>query len=155
MAVPRLARFRGIALLQVREPLAVVRSFTGTKFFSEPANHLAQHRYAAAHFEVTGDDVLDAMRWWTQWNTRGAVNADRVYRLEDLDADLLASLLTVIGEPDAEQRAIDAVDRVPRDVNSGARRGDQARRLDWADLPTGPDLDALRRTADQFGYDVP
>ena len=38
MAVPRLPHFRGAAFLQVRDPLAVVSSFQGTRFFDAPAD---------------------------------------------------------------------------------------------------------------------
>ena len=153
MAVPRLPRFRGAGILQVRHPIPVIRSFTGTRFFSEPNRHRSQYRYAAAHFSPVGDDVVDAMRWWVYWNLRAERNVDLVCKLEELDARTFAKMLALISEPNAETLAEQAFEAVPHNVNSGAQRGEVGRSITWRDLPKGPELEALTAAAAHFGYD--
>jgi hypothetical protein len=153
MAVPRLPRFRGVRILQVRHPIPVIRSFTGTRFFSEPKHHRAQYRYAAAHFSPVGEDVLDAMRWWVYWNLRAEMSVDLVTRLEDIDTRTFANMLGMILESDAETLAEHAIATVPPNVNSGAQRGEAGRSIKWRDLPKGPELEALTSAAVHFGYE--
>jgi hypothetical protein len=153
MAVPRLPRFRGVAILQVRHPIPVIRSFTGTQFFSEPQRHRAQYRYAAAHFSPVGDDVVDAMRWWVDWTLRAELNVDVVLSLESLDVCKFAKVLDTLSQPNAYPLAEYALESVPRNVNSGTQRGEVGRSIKWRDLPSGPALAALTSTAIHFGYD--
>lgn len=153
MAVPRLDRFRGLTLLQTRHPLPVIRSFMGTRFFSNPDAHQHQRGYAAAHFDMVGDDVIDGMRWWTYWNDRAARHADVVYAIETIDAALVEQVLRLLDEPDVERRAARAVQTASPGVNSAERRGVARGRLAWSDLPSGADRDELAAAAARFGYD--
>lgn len=152
MAAPRLKSFAGTSLLQLRHPIPVVRSFMGSRFFSEPAPHNVQHRFAAAYLSPTGDDVVDAMRWWVLWNEMAGEHADEIYALESLDATLFARLLSRIGVSDASARATEAFAAVPHDVNSSARRGDRPGSLNWDDLPEGVDKARLEEAATRWGY---
>jgi hypothetical protein len=153
MAAPRLSRFNGVSFLQLRHPIPVIRSFMGTRFFSNPEKHRAQRRFAAAHFAVTGDDIVDAMRWWVFWNELADRAADVTYRLEDLDADLFTTLLTKLGVDDAERRAAEAFEQAPRDFNSSTRRGNTPGSVTWFDLPEGEDKERLQTAAVKWGYD--
>ena len=147
--------FRGLRILQVRHPLPVIRSFTGTRFFSEPARTGLQYRFAAAHFTPHGDDVVDTMRWWVHWNELGRRHADMAVRLEDLDEDVFAEILDRLGVPSPDATARRAVARVSPIVNSGASRGERPIELNIADLPRGEVLDALIASARSFGYSFP
>lgn len=153
MAAPRLERFRGVSYLQTRHPLPVIRSFMGTRFFSEP-KHPAQQKYAAVFFSATGDDMLDAMRWWVFWNDLAAEHATVVYQLEQLDESMFTGMLERLGVPDAARLADEAFAAVPRDVNSSARRGDRPGSIGWADLPSGKAKDRLEDAMGRYGYAV-
>lgn len=48
MAVPHLEHFDGLKVLQLRDPIRVIQSFTGTRFFSDPTRNRAQHAFASA-----------------------------------------------------------------------------------------------------------
>jgi len=153
MAVPRLERFKGVRFLQLRDPLKVVSSFTGTRFFSREPK--VQNRFAAAHFRVTGDDVRDAMRWWVEWNRLGAKGADLVYRIEDLDTDQFAEMLKMVGGVrDPQGAAIRAFAAVPSNVNAARAHTSSRRDLSWNELPEGPEKEALWTAALEFGYEV-
>ena len=154
MAAPRLPKVKAHRVLIVRHPILVIRSFMGTRFFSDPTRNRAQRGYALAHMRVVGDDVLDTMRWWAFWNALAADHADTVLRLEDLDADRFASLLSSIGEPSPARRAAAAVESTPPDTNSSERRGDSRGDLEFDDLPRGADRDALAAAARRFGYEL-
>ncbi len=154
MAVPRLPRFQGKSFLQLRHPLLVIRSFVGTRFFSDVEAHHRQRNFAAAHFEIRGEDVIDAMRWWVHWNRLAVPFATRIYQLEALDIALLSDLLGVVGVDQTASRAEIAFASVPGDVNSSARRGCQPGAIEWADLPSGCDKLALEGLALRFGYDL-
>jgi hypothetical protein len=150
MAVPHLSHFRGVRFLQVRHPLAVVSSFTGTRFFTRPPK--AQNRYASRWFDPVGDDVLDAMRWWVRWNELAEPHADFVVPLEAIDERMLASMLRRIGVVgDVDARAERAFAAVATNVN--AERSAGKLELGWGDLPVGPERDALARCARRFGYE--
>jgi hypothetical protein len=153
MAVPRLARFKGVSFLQLRHPLLVIRSFVATRFFSNPKANKAQRSYAAAYFSITGDDVTDTMRWWVYWNELAARHANLCYRVEDLDVPLFANMLDMIGfDGDAQTTADTVIAKVGRDVNSSASRGDTPGQLRWSDLPEGEDKERLEVTARRWGY---
>lgn len=154
MAVPRLPRFRGLKVLQVRHPLPVIRSFGGTEFFSRPDRYGGQASYARAFFDATGDDLVDAMRWWVYWNGRAAEYADMTIQLETLDSACVSEVLDRLGEADPERRAQRAVEEVSAGSNSSRSRGSELNRLELSDLPVGPDLEALWVAARRFGYEL-
>lgn len=154
MAVPRLESFGGVRVLQLRHPMAVVRSFTGTRFFSEPERYGSQAEYARAFFDPSGDDVLDAMRWWVLWNSWAAAHADLVVRLEDLGVETVAEILERLDEPDSQARAQAALESTTPGANSSRTRGASPDALGPDDLPTGKDLDALDAAARRFGYSL-
>jgi len=154
MAAPRLRRFRGVSFLQLRHPLLVVRSFVGTRFFSDSTQHRAQRSFAAAYMQITGDDVFDAMRWWVVWNELGAAWATNVYRIEALDQQVFAGMLGLLNARAPIARAERAFAEVPSDVNSSQRRGDRAGNLNWSDLPSGKEKKDLEISARRFGYEI-
>ena len=85
-APPR--KFPGNTFLQLRDPLRVISSFVGLGFFSRP--DAARTRiYAAMHSTYLEDDLVDSMRWWVDWNMRPRHTLTLVYRVEELNEDLL------------------------------------------------------------------
>lgn len=120
------------------------------KFFT--TRHGAFGDFARSHFEVGGDDVLDSMRWWVDWNRRAQGFATITYRLEDLNEQILASLLEQLGEDDVERRARLAFERSARPLNTSVQRGHEVRPLAWSDLPVGPERDAVTQLALELGY---
>ena len=150
MAVPRLPGFTGVSFLQLRHPLDVVRSFTGTRFFTrEPTR---QNRFADHYFTPVGNDVVDAMRWWVAWNDRAAEHATCVYPMEALNEDSFAGMLRRVGGDPA--RAGQAIRAVPVGINSGTQRGERPLDLSWDDLPGGQPKKQLAAAAQRYGYDI-
>ena len=153
MAVPRLHRFSGLRILQVRHPMKVVRSFVVTDLFSPQSPYRAQRNYALRFFAPTLDPVLDAMRWWVHWNEWAMRHTEICFPLERLDRRVLARLIECIGIDQPEARAELALSATRRSVNSTVERGGRTPALRWSDLPRGPALDRLESLAVDLGYD--
>jgi hypothetical protein len=146
-----------IVLHQVREPVAVIRSFLRIRFFDEPSVYL---RFAETHVPelAAGDRVERCMRYWLRWNELAERGAELMgpryfrYRLEDIDAALVGRVLALVGYPCAPERVERAVAERPRDYNS---RGDKEEDPDvtWETLPRGELRDRLAELASRYGYE--
>lgn len=148
LAVPYLPTYRGTVIHQVRDPLGVISSLAGTRFFSDEDTHGPFHSFACQHFAVTGDDLADAMRWYVEWNQRVEPHSSFRFRIEDISSELLRTLASEVGEPQPEPSAIEeALARVPSTLNSRKRR-----LLGWDNLPESPIKAELRRVATRYGY---
>jgi hypothetical protein len=136
LAVPSLKAFHGRLVQLVRHPLAVIRSFVSIGFFRE---HLDwPHRaFAFQHFERTGPEISDAMRWYLQWNARIEPYASIRIRVEDLPGRL----------PDLVGRPISWSEEPPHTTNGRPRS-------DIGPLPGGPLLEELRGMALRYGYQL-
>jgi len=148
LAVPYLSDFRGTVLHQTRDPISVINSFLGIKFFSPNTNE-GFRRFAEKHFRFTDDAVRDAMRWYVDWNTRCEQFAVYRYRIEDI-ADIYPEFLRVLGT-DAEstlERFRAALQATSKDLNARSKAG-----LQFADLPDCREKDALRAIGDRYGYE--
>src|SRR5690606_32898585 len=77
----------GPVVLAVRDPVAVVRSLLGIRFF-ERGTKYTQFVYEQEP-ELKGLPALHAAtEWWARWNERCAAVADLVVRVEDLPRQL-------------------------------------------------------------------
>lgn len=147
MAIPDLDSYRGTVIHLVRNPLDVINSLVGIKFFSDPATHGDHHRFAAGMVDMSGDDLQDAMRWWLLVNLQAEQHADLTVPIEDPDWPLLLKTIGRQRDPDTIDKA---VADVPRTVNHRPRA-----RLKWRDLPAGPVKDELIVMAGRYGYKTP
>ena len=89
---------------------------------------------------------------WNRAAARAAHRSDLVYvpyRLEDLDADRTAALVTAVGGA-VDRAAIEAaLERLPNDANTRPSAG----RPQSSDEPLA-DLPGLAELAEQFGYEL-
>ncbi len=73
-------------LHQVREPLAVIDSLLDLGLFASEFTdeiHRPWRRFLESHFQLFGDPLVDAMRFYVQWNERCEAHADLRIRIED------------------------------------------------------------------------
>lgn len=158
LAVPYLAELpAGTAILhQVRDPLAVVRSFSRIRFFQEQVPYrefLERHLEGLAECEP----FEAALRYWDEWNAK-AEEAAQIeglaylrYRLEDLSEELVGRILEFIGHPHDPTRVHDAVVTHPTNYNTrGDLRIDSG--ISWAALPECSAKSAAARRAKRYGY---
>lgn len=167
LAAPFLQQLpRGALVLhQLREPLEVIRSHMGIRFFADP------HR-PSMYLADNHEDFLDVIRrhcpsvlrqpseiercmdFWVRWN-RLAQRAEGLpsvrylrYRLEDVDARLLQTIVARLGGELDDRAAERALAGVSRSTNSRPR--DDA--VCWQRLPSGPLKDAVRELGVAYGY---
>ena len=145
LAVPHLDRYRGTVLHQVRDPVAVVRSLVGTRFFDRTDHYL---EIVSRHLELTGDPVVDAMRYWIDWNERCERHADLTYRVEDLP-DRLPDVVARI-DPGRTEAVMAAAARISKSTNT-RQRAEEIGSI--GDLPDGDEKDRLVDLARHYGYD--
>jgi len=146
-----------LVLHQLREPMAVIRSFLRIRFFDEPSAYL---RFAEACVPdlASGDRVEKCMKYWLHWNRLAERAAELEglrylrFRLEDVDAPLVARMLELIGYPCDPERVARAVAQRPRDYNTRGDKGPDAD-LTWDTLPHGDLRDALAALAARYGYE--
>lgn len=145
-----------VVLHQVREPLAVIRSFARTRFFE--GRHVWK-RFAERHAPelARGTPLERCVAYWLCWNqlaASAATHAHLVYRrhrLEDLGVERVAQLCEALGRPRSRERIAAAMARVPRDTNtSGVKDGDSA--TTWASLPRSGAWSELEQLAARWGY---
>ena len=149
-AVPHLEGYGGKVGLQLRDPLKVMGSLMNGQVFGAGADRESPYyREKAKHVEFTGNDLEDAARYVVEWNDRAEERADVVWRLEDLDGELLASIVeTLTGQVVDAEIAGRALEMVPKSQNKHRH----TIRLRWDDLPEGGVFDELRGHARRHGY---
>jgi hypothetical protein len=156
MAVPFLGDFPGSVLHLVREPLAVIDSLLDLGLFAGNFGdeiHRPWRRFLEQNFELGGDPVVDAMRFYVQWNERCEAHADLRIRIEDqcplipafIDALYPGKGVVVAGHLPRISTRLNSREerRVPRTRAVGLLR---------EDLPKGSDCDALLAMAERYGY---
>jgi hypothetical protein len=154
-----------VVLHQVRNPLAVIRSHMGMRFFADPYQpsiYLAdQHPQILDFLRLHCPEIFEAdteiercMRYWLHWN-RLAERASEVaglqylrYRVEDLDYPLLQRILHMIGCDVTADRCDQALESVSRLTNT--------RHLDnpWTGekLLKGFEINEIQELANRYGY---
>jgi hypothetical protein len=145
LAVPHLASFPGTVIHVVREPLAVIRSLVGTRFFerSPTDGYLAP---VAAHMALSGDPVRDAMRYYVLWNRMCERYAHtRPLPIERLDEHL--DTLFGLTAPECAAAGAALMRAIPPTVNSRPRA-----MLSYDDLPAGSTRDEVLEMRDRYGY---
>jgi hypothetical protein len=167
LAAPLLAELpqQTLVLHQVREPVAVIRSHMGIRFFArphEPSIYLADRhedivRFIGEHCPscVEGEDELTrCIRYWTDWNrlverTSDAAGLEYLrYRLEDIDEDLLQEILRRLGAEVSRSQITATLAEVSRSTNTRLRDPS----VDWSELPPSAAREDLVRLAAHYGY---
>ena len=129
-AVPFLHEFTGLVLHQVRDPLRVIGSFLGFGLFKDPVAHGIDGQFMMRHFQFTGDELGDAIRYYVEWNERcERVEQSRYlrYQLEQIDVGLLRHICQFLREDVSESVIQEALQSVPRNFNTRASTVNRSR----------------------------
>ena len=146
LAVPHLDEYPGKVGLQLRDPLKVMRSLLNGSLFNLSRTNV-YYRYKANYLDFSGDPVLDAAWFVVEWTRMATEHADVVWRLEDLDPELVADLTVWAGYPVDELRVGAAMRSLTSDWNRHNRID-----LEWDDLPDHPTIERLRALAEAGDY---
>ena len=154
-----------VVLHQTRNPLEVIRSHMGIRFFADPyvaSMYLAkEHRQILDFLRRHGPEIFDTdseirrcMRYWYYWNrfAERAINYPDVtylrYRVEDMDLAKLRTILQSIAPNVHEQACRDVLDSISKNTNTRPRDTDWT----WDKLPAGEDKDQIMDLARSYGY---
>lgn len=107
-------------------------------------------RYRSQWVDLTGDHPSNVLRIYVAWIHEAERRASRFWRLEDLDAELLASICQDIGHPVSIEQAEGAIESVSVATNRHTDPTNQP--IDWDDLPEGSLKEQAMSIARRYGY---
>jgi hypothetical protein len=156
MAMPFLAKHPGPKYLQVREPLANIASSLKLKIFDLDHWSLVVGQYRsvkkrwAREIWDEASEIERAAAWWVVWNEMGlAANPDAWWRVEAVDADILAMLIRAAGREPDPARIASALEQVPTNWNTHGPP--LATPVTWDSF--SPEMaERVRGLAERFGY---
>lgn len=154
-----------VVLHQVRNPLDVIRSHMGIRFFAEPfvpSIYLAkEHPHIMHFFRIHCAQIMEAeteigrcMRYWFYWNRlveRAGDNPSLVffhYRVEDIDISLLQQIVKMISESVDGSMLNPALDLISKNTNTRPRDASWT----WNNLPAGRDKEQIMELSKSYGY---
>jgi len=154
-----------VVLHQIRNPLKVIQSHMGIRFFADPyvpSMNLAEEHpqilsFIGAHCAkiIAGEtEIQRCMRYWYLWNRLAERARDKPgliymrYRIEELDIPLLENILKRISPDFRANNYDDALQSISKKTNTRAR--DEYWTLD--NLPPGDDKNQVLEAARSYGY---
>lgn len=153
IAANHLDDYDGEVWHQTRHPLAVIRSLIGSGIFDPDApDWLRRYETERAHwagYQPDDPPEVKALRVVAHWWAVCDSIATHTWRLEDVDAAMLCDLAGKLGRqvPDGFADVVLGKFGVGRNNHAGDCR------ITWAELPDGPDKQAVAEMAARFGYD--
>jgi len=132
---------------QVRNPLDVVSSLYGIGFF-EPENSNSFNDFVRRSFQLTGNPLIDCVRFWTEWNTRCEEISEVTYLFEDLlnDPCVVFSALDIQID---NQKIARLKDVSKKKINSRRRV-----EIGLVDIPEGREKRDMIDLARKYGYQL-
>jgi hypothetical protein len=151
LALFNLDDFRGHVYHQVRDPIDVISSLAATSMNPEwrarhPTSH-AFHAHRSQYVTFSGDPLVDAMQFVNVYLTEAERVAERTWRVEDVDAEIIIQIAADIGRRLTREAAQAALRSVPPTTH-GREHG----LLGWDGLPDGPLKERLILQAEGYGY---
>lgn len=135
--VPELETYDGVVFHQVRDPIKTISSLASGK---------GNPRYVLREVMPTGP-LAYATAFWVDYNRKIEKYAERRWRVEDVDADLVAALALRMGTDATVAAAQAALDQI--EVGLNKHKVDYAT---WDDIPDGPDKREAIEMAGRYGY---
>lgn len=148
LAVPPLPTYTGTVLHQLTGPLLIISSLVGIRLFSNPRPREPYHHFIHQHFHANGDDVLNTMRWYLNWNQRIERCAPLRYRVEDVSCHLIRRILTILHYKVPDSASTQAEISSP----STSTKMPKHTPLSWKDLAETSTKSPLRTLATRYGY---
>lgn len=155
MAAPFLAAHEGPRFLQVRDPIKTIHSLLRLRAFDLTHWSIVIGPYRAVKKRYARDVWKEATEidrcaaYWCHWNEMALPYVERWWRVEDVDAELLADILTAAGKKPNAKRIASALAGVPTNHNSHHLR--EYREASW-ELLAPQMAERVRTLADRFGY---
>lgn len=133
---------------QVRDPLNVVASLLAFRLFHNPQPHGFQGQYMRSFITLTGEPMRDAVRFTVTWLERCEQVSTAMWRVEDVNVELLVQLGDMLDVEVSEETARRAIQSTSRTKN----RKQTPQPLGEKDLPLGDDTRRLLELRRSYGY---
>ncbi len=149
-----------IVFHQIRDPLEVVRSKLRIRFF-ERERVVRTLAFALQHCPDInpGSPFEKSIKYWIYWNliTEQAERQKHLnyfrYRIEDLDRNLLANILDIVGFKASWAKIDSALAQHPKDFNThGDKSGDDS--VTWKNLQDNALYSELRDAVNKYNYNI-
>lgn len=162
-----------VVLHQTRNPLKWLQSWirSTARWPDDHLNFVAE--YSQIYRWLRLPRPQSDMRVWVQWHRmiEAQVQAKGFpylrFKVEDLDLAKMQEIATLIDAPFKNQKANKALEKVAKNTNTSNIKRPHPKKLwnqdaiipapveptlTWAGLPTGPELDAFKALAEEYGY---
>lgn len=150
MALPYLEKNikinNAIVLHQVRNPLDVINSYSGISLFIDTNN--PYYNFINNHFILTGNELIDCMRWWSEWNIRCQNIAHLTYKVESIDQSI-HNILKTINIRHSNNYIYELNKFIYQNINSRTRNN-----LTLHDLPDGKVKQNVINLARKYKYNI-
>lgn len=138
---------------QVRHPLSVIASCLARGTFRgklRPSARWASEIYPGI-FQPEDSEIIRILRYWVEWNTLTEwASPDVRWRIEYLNAEELADILTGFGRPVTAERVAQAQKMIPI-ANAATSDVDP---VTWDDLPVCKLTRRAMTMARRYGYEL-
>ena len=131
----------------VRHPLEVIRSLKGINFFNG-IKDTKIIRFASRNFQITGDEIIDCVRWWNEWNLRCEKISDLTFKIEDFEINF-PEICSRINKTSKKKWKNTLEVLSSKKINS--RNRDEVR---IEDIPEGKHKDELIKLAEKYEYEL-
>lgn len=139
--------YPGLVWHQTRDPMQVINSLANGQLFEFRTGPYYELR--ARMFDISGDNLVDAMRCYLTFNEIAEKHASRRWKVEDVDVDLICWIGEQAGVDVSREQAAAALAAVPSNFNAHGGAG-----LSWDDLPDVPEKQQIADMARRYGYEV-
>ena len=149
LAVPYLEANRnlcGEVFHQIRHPLDVISSLYGINFFNSDNTGNQFYLFCRENFNVTGDELISCVKFWTEWNIRCERLASYSYTFENLLRDPSILIDRINGGAFYKEK---------QEVNIAGKVNARRRvEISLSDIPDCSEKRAMVSLAHHYGYDI-
>jgi hypothetical protein len=134
-----------IVLHHVRHPLDVISSSLGSNFFSGTQDSPFT-RFASNNFQLIGDEMIDNVRWWVEWNLRCENISCFSFKIEEIEF-CFEKILDILNTTPTKNWRKDLKQLISMKINTREKK-----RITINDIPEcKPKIDLIR-LSEKYGY---
>ena len=146
LAVPFLDDFDGKVIHQIRHPVKTINSFVSVRALDTSRMNNQYVRFINKHFDLTGNQLEDSMRYYLEWNQKIEKHEGIRVRLEEIN-ESIPKIMDYLGYPCPENYK--EIVKSSKKMNSRSNP-----QVTYKDLPKGKLLDQLTEMAERYGYNI-
>ncbi len=134
-----------IVLHHVRHPLDVISSSIVSKFFSGTQDSPFT-RFASNNFQLLGDEMLDNVRWWVEWNLRCENISCFTFKIEEIEF-YFEKILDILNATPTKNWRKNLRQFISMKINTREKK-----QITINEIPEGKFKIDLMRLSEKYGY---